>query len=177
MNTQLETIRQQISRVEAACGGQPYENQIFAYHPPCACGQERCPWCAECYCDGDAYHYFINGERVNLAAYKFTAQVRFEQARLSRDPSRMLRLDEGMNIIHRPNCWFCKTGPKQQGGGPGRAAPNLWFKPWRVGVYWSGQRLQVWVGSTQVAAAELSAQRWERMVRECLRSKETGIDV
>lgn len=153
--------------------GRDVDNDTFMMHRYCWCEREDCPWCAGCTCPDAAYTHYIDGKEVSGAEYdaawdeatppwpfakhkfgtpEFEAYDVWWQGELEKRNARF-------KIVHTPTCFYCTDGYREFGGEPGKGAPNFWYKPTGLKVWWYkhiGRGTEV-VGPTTDLAEMLAA--------------------
>ena len=109
--------------------GVPFQNSVFSMHPVCSCGKKSCPWCSECHCPDESYHYVVDKKIVDRTAYMATWWSRYDLS-LHRGDNRTVaaaKASEGLDILADKTCNFCRKGFPKYGGLPGFNAPNFWY--------------------------------------------------
>jgi hypothetical protein len=126
--------------------GADYEDDRFMMHPFCWCGETDCPWCRGCECPETADHYFVDDEEVSFDAWlSFFQRETAPQPRYGGSPKEWAAWETKANKVnkrrrtsHEAVCSFCRgDGPAvAKGAEPGRSAPNFWYKPTDLKVWW-----------------------------------------
>src|SRR5690606_35696842 len=108
--------------------GVEYENDVFMIHPFCWCERQDCPWCGGCECTSDSFRYFIDDREVTLEEW-----IEFYNKAKDKEEA-----DRRRTRRHDPVCDFClgKGIFSQHGSEPGKGAPNFWYKPTNLKVWW-----------------------------------------
>lgn len=132
------------------------DNAVFQMHPFCWCEEDACPWCVSCSCPDDRVYSrrWIGEREVSEAEWADAGGYTNPQAR-----RRMFVREE------IPACEFCRTGGPAalKGGGPERNAPNFWFKPTGLRVWW-----YKWIGRDPVVEPLATPAEVAEMLRLCL---------
>lgn len=131
------------------------DNEVFMMHRYCWCEDEDCPWCVGCTCPPEAHHFFVDDREVpyrewmNFYDREMCAALGYSDWRealaggmIAEERDAFEKLSNAVNArrrqSHDPICQFCRDGgvAAAHGGGPGKAAPNFWYKPTGLKVWW-----------------------------------------
>jgi hypothetical protein len=115
--------------------GAYFENDVFMMHPYCWCEKDDCPWCAGCECPDSAFHYFTDGQEVDLDEW----MAFFEREAGQFDDygnheafveweKRADEVNKRRTERHDPVCKWCVDSDLKQ--------PNFLHKPSRSKVSW-----------------------------------------
>jgi len=153
--------------------GRDVDNDTFMMHRYCWCEREDCPWCAGCTCPHEAYRYYVDGQRVSQEEYhsawmEATPPWPFGGHKCGTPEfeeyyawwlGELAKRDARFKVVHTPTCFYCTDGYREFGGEPGKGAPNFWYKPTGLKVWWYkhiGRGTEV-VGPTTDLAEMLAA--------------------
>jgi len=153
--------------------GRDVDNDTFMMHRYCWCEREDCPWCAGCTRPNEAYRYYVDGQRVSQEEYHSawmgaTPPCPFEVHKYGTPEfeaynawwlGELAKRDVRFKVVHTPTCFYCTDGYREFGGEPGKGAPNFWYKPTGLKVWWYkhiGRGTEV-VGPTTDLAEMLAA--------------------
>ncbi len=154
----LDTILRQIAIAASADPeeewadkyGTNVDNDVFMMHRYCWCDADDCPWCAGCTCPEEAWSYYIDGQHVAREKYqalwgRMTPPMPFEEHKHGTAEyeaydawwrGEIDKRNARLSVVHTPMCRFCTDGYSEHGGEPGMGAPNFWYKPTGLKVWW-----------------------------------------
>lgn len=155
--------------------GTNFENETFMMHRYCWCEEDDCPWCGGCTCGDDvACEYYMDGIQIESSEWLRLRKIEFQA--LSNDDDYSLVHKRFTHILVNP-CEFCR-GEKyfaEHGGEPGSGAPNFWYKPENIKIWWykyigRGTRLFYYGKMYNDADDFMEKAIVEKIIAECLES-------
>jgi len=145
--------------------GAQFNCEVFMMNPFCWCGRQDCPWCCSCTCPETALHYYIDGVDVGYEAYHRFEEEELAKCHTKEERSRKTKeLRKRMQIVLEPVCDFCTTGLfPEYGTEPGRPAPNFWYKPTNLKIWW-----YKYIGRDMEYNRKFRMSEWQNIFRHCL---------
>jgi len=154
--------------------GMPWNDAVFLMHPFCWCDRDDCPWCRGCQCPPEAFRYTIDGRSVTFKQY-----VNHRQTTLDTHPEwisyadtdpRLQAFEQHYTDSHDPQCAFCRgTGFPEFGVEPGRSAPNFWYKPTDLKIWW-----YKYIGRSMEIQPTVDPKTFETILAACLQAVRTS---
>lgn len=149
-----------------------YENDVFMFKSFCWCGRDDCPWCATCTCPPEAHHYLVDGKEVSFDEWMDFFEREAGEAPVE-DEAAFAEWERRADAVnarrserHDSVCEFCtKAIGLDKGAEPGRNAPNFWYKPGNLKIWW-----YKWIGRDMEYNRPIKPAEWGRIFRHCLDS-------
>lgn len=153
--------------------GVNFENDVFMMHRFCWCDDQDCPWCGGCTCPESAFSYFVDGKKVSYEEW-----MAFFDRLVGTSPSgggepyeewkkRAKAANQRRSRKHVPVCEFClgKGVFATNGAEPGKGAPNFWYKPSGLKVWW-----YKYIGRDTTLNRPVDQDEVKAMIKACLAS-------
>jgi len=150
--------------------GMHWNDTIFSMHPFCWCDRDDCPWCCGCQCPPTAFRYTIDGQPVSFEQYvdhrKTVLNAHPELLAYADTDPRLQAFEQHYTDDHDPQCAFCRgTGFPEFGVEPEHPAPNFWYKPANVKIWW-----YKYIGRSMEIQSAITPKTFETIIAACLQS-------
>lgn len=154
--------------------GTDFENSTFLIHSFCWCEEDDCPWCIGCSCSDNAYHHYIDNKEVSSKEWHNFYKKNIDDIPYNATKKEWEEYEKKVDEInkrrkseHTPDCNYCLTGSIaiSKGGEPGKSAPNFWYKPTNLKIWW-----YKWIGRDMEYNREASTEEWNKIFDGCIKS-------